>query len=542
MVRACSAMLQLSLFLAVHILSVCIALVVLLVTAAGGQTSATISIPPQFLPALTYDSGGRFAWSVAVGDLNRDGKSDLVVANLSGLIGVLLGNGDGTFQPATTLGSYGAFSVVVADLNSDGKLDIATTKLADVAGTLEVLLGNGDGSFQPATAYRTGGAYASSIAVADVNGDNKPDLVVSNERGQLFGGLVGVLLGNGDGTFQPATTFQSGGGDAWSIAIADMNLDRKPDLIVANMCDTATCSNNGVVGVLLGNGDGTFQPSVAHDSGGLQAFSVVVGDVNADGKPDLATVNAGSHNIGVVLGNGDGTLQAATAYPSGGIVLNGAQSATLTDVNGDSRLDLLVANCGSGTQENCSGLTRGIVGVLPGNGDGTFQPAVAYDSGGFSATAVQVADVNGDRKPDMIVVNDCGDSNCNLGSVSVLLNNTATDRTPPTIVVTVSPKILWPANGSMVPVTVSGKITDYESGLATTSIEYAVSDEYQEIQSRGHLITDAHGNYSLKLMLRASRKGDDRNGRRYLLRVSASDNAGNRGASWQELRVPHDWH
>src|ERR1022692_324907 len=383
-----------------------------------------------FQAAQTYSSGGYAAASIVVSDVNGDGKADLVVGNFDGTVGILFGNGDGTFQTAHTYSSGGdlSLSIAVGDVNGDGKPDVlvgdACASDSNCAnGVLAVLLGNGDGTFQAAQTYNSGGYsdyFNISIAVGDVNRDGKLDLLVANycESGSNgctnYAGVVGVLLGNGDGTFQALKTYGSGGYEAQSIAVADVNGDGKPDLLVANDCDTSGdgCVNSGVVGVLLGNGDGTFQPPVSYNSNGPFAFSITVGDVNGDGKPDLLVSSRG---VNVLLGNGDGTFQAPRTYSSGGY---NVVSIAVGDVNGDGKPDVLTANdCpGPGCGNN------GEVEVLLGKGDGTFRAAPIY-SGGYGEYSAAVADVNGDGKPDLLVLNYCVDSACANSSFGVLLGN-----------------------------------------------------------------------------------------------------------------------
>jgi hypothetical protein len=313
------------------------------------------------------------------------------------------------FAPAVTYGSggYEALSVAVADVNGDGKPDLVVANCGSSIycpkGTVGVLLGNGDGTFQAAVTYSSGGPETTSVAVADVNGDGKPDLVVANAVALPNGdGSVGVLLGNGDGTFQTAVAYDSGGNDAVSIAVADVNGDGKPDLVVVNECVSGTECNYGSVAVLLGNGDGTFQTAVIVYETSNKVFPMfaALADVNRDGKPDLLVANMAANSAGawvsVLLGNGDGTFQTAVDYDSGG---NDAVSIAVADVNGDGKPDIVVANANG-------------VGVLLGNGDGTFQTAVTY---GSLSGPVAVADLNGDGKPDIVV----GTGN----DVSVLLGN-----------------------------------------------------------------------------------------------------------------------
>jgi hypothetical protein len=395
----------------------------------------------NFAPAVAYGSGGNGPNAVAVADLTRAGRPlDLVVANwcadincTAGSVGVLLGNGDGTFQTAVAYASGGLFaaSVAVADVNGDGNADIVVANCGFprithcVGGNVGVLLGNGDGTFQPVVNYRLGGFGTPSVAVADLKGDGKLDLLVAT--GCASGSCVGVLLGNGDGTFQPVVTYSSGGFTALSVAMADINGDSRPDLVVANRCTDSSCTASSV-GVLLGNGDGTFQTAVAYGSGGLFASSVAIGDLNGDGKPDLVVGNVStsgsvaSGNVGVLLGNGDGTFQTAVAYNRGGY---GATSVAIGDLNGDGKPDLAVANC-STSGLGCVG-SNGDVAVLLGNGNGTFQTAVAFGSGGTTPFAVAVGDVNGDGRPDIVAAN-CVSNQCGAGpgQLGVLINATLT--------------------------------------------------------------------------------------------------------------------
>jgi Bacterial Ig-like domain (group 3)/FG-GAP-like repeat len=430
-------------------------------SAFRSQTTAPVSPlgpgPLMFLPAVDYGSGDFRALSAALADVNGDGKPDLVVTNgNANSVGVLLGNGDGTFQTAVTYdsGPSDPMGVVIADVNGDGKPDVLVVNFCSSScanGSVAVLLGNGDGTFKAAVSYSSGGYASESIAVADVNGDGKPDVVVTNwcfQNTCTSQGTVAVLLGNGDGTFKAAATHVTGGAYAYSVAIADVNHDSKLDLVVANACQTTgICNTGGDAAVLLGNGDGTFQSAVAYGSGGYEAYFISVADVNDDGNPDLLVGNLCSGNnfsscpgadaptdatVGVLLGNGDGTFQPVAAYDSGGETVHAVVAA---DVNGDGKVDLIVGNsCGDSTCEDST------LSVLAGNGDGTFQPAVVYDLGGYEVYSVLVADLNGDGKPDLIAAIPCVTSSCaGNGEVGVLLNNYGTPTTSTSLASSVNP-------------------------------------------------------------------------------------------------------
>jgi hypothetical protein len=354
-----------------------------------------------FHDVATFGTGTQ-PYAITTGDFNGDGKLDLATADSgtsaadpnSKKISVLLGNGDGTFGAAVNyaVGTL-ASSIATADFNDDGKLDLAVVNHGD--GTMSILLGNGDGTFQAAVTYPAG-TNAISLVVADFNGDGKLDLAVGS-LGASNTNQVSVLLGNGDGTFQAAlNSIVSGGTGIDGLAAGDFNGDGKPDLAAANY------NSNNVV-IMLGNGDGTFQP--APDA--LRAFgpvSIAAGDINQDGKADLIVGNYFASKIAVFRGNGDGTFQAPTFYDVG----NDPVGVAIADLNGDTKPDLAVVN-----------VNDHFVSIFEGKGDGTFEDGVNYGAS-KGPSAVVVGDLNGDGKPDLAMTGYW------FNNVSILLNNTPT--------------------------------------------------------------------------------------------------------------------
>ncbi len=345
--------------------------------AAGGTTNVgdlvVIAPPGPLYPGLLFAAGDG-ATSVATADLDGDGAVDLVVANVfSNDVSVLLSNGDGTFrgQQRYAVGAS-PVAVVVRDVNGDGIPDIVTANNCCPTGDVSVLLGNGDGTFQ-AERRVTGSTFNSplAMAVADVNLDGVPDLVIVNS----FTDTVSVLLGNGNGTFRADLAFAVGPFPV-AIAVADVNGDGKPDLIVAN-------SNENTVSVLLGNGDGTFQPE-QRITVGDSPFDVKVADLNGDGRVDIITVNASSNDVSVLLSNGNGTFQPEQRFPVG----NFPVALTVADFNRDNHTDIVA-------------VTNNGFSILLGNGDGTFQPQVGIAHGGDAVTA---ADVDGNGTQDLILL------------------------------------------------------------------------------------------------------------------------------------------
>jgi Bacterial Ig-like domain (group 3)/FG-GAP-like repeat len=382
--------------------------------------------------------------SVAVGDLNQDGKPDLITTNsVSGKVAVFLGTGDGSFASGVeyAAGSLPA-SVVVADVDGDGRPDVIVCDESE--GAIQVLLGIGNGKLQAAQSYAVG-IKPAFLVTGDFNGDGKTDVAVAARSGETLAvllndgkgnlqkpvlsglhksptslsaadfnsdghfdialansdGTISVLLGAGNGAFRVLPDIKVSSGSLSSIVSADLDRDGKIDLAV-------TEPGQKQVSVLLGEGNGGFAPPVSYPVGN-NPVSVVAADVHGDGIDDLTVVNQGSNSFSVLSGNGDGTFKNSLDF----VVGNGPVAAVTGDFNGDGHMDMAVINYASQT-----------ISVPLGNGDGTFQAARAYKAE-LAPRAVASADLNGDKRPDLVVINYCGsDATCSAsGSAAVFLAN-----------------------------------------------------------------------------------------------------------------------
>lgn len=232
----------------------------------------------------------------------------------------------------------------------------------------------------------------------------------------------------------------SGGTFAILTAVGDLNGDGSPDIVVVNQCVMSfmTCeTDGGSLSVLLNNGTGGFTyPIATYSTGGNYPYGVAVTDVNHDGKLDVVVGNSCSLGvfpnclpIAMLLGNGDGTLQAAQPYPGSFSGLGGGSSSVTVDVNGDGIPDLIT-------------LGTTTVNVQLGNPDGTYQPAVSFDAGGYYPNVITVADVAGEGKPDLLIANTCiNQPSCpnGGGSVGVLLNYSQYTATSTTLISSENP-------------------------------------------------------------------------------------------------------
>jgi hypothetical protein len=331
------------------------------------------------LSAAQFETRSSFPFvdpfSVGVGDFNGDGKLDLAVGGNQ--LSILVGNGDGTFRPPKTYSSVIApISVAVADFNHDGKLDLALATYLD--NSVTIMLGNGDGTFSQGPILKAPSSPM-FVAVGDFNHDGNQD-VVAVELGPGCD-CIAVFLGNGDGTFQSVVNTPILDAIPSELAVGDFDHDGVLDVAV-----TEVFGSTDQVSIWLGNGQGSFHEGNSYALGSSPQ-SVAAADFNHDGNVDLAVGVFEGGVVSVLLGNGDGTFQIPMDYP---VPFPGQVLAS--DLNRDRKLDLAVA-CGLTPLSGAC--------VLLGNGDGTFQPAVLYPVAPVGGP-MALGDFNGDHLVDIL--------------------------------------------------------------------------------------------------------------------------------------------
>jgi hypothetical protein len=370
----------------------------LIVVSAPGAAATSSGSVPSFR-AREFDTTVKAAFSVAVGDLDGDGKADVVASHGTDFpvelrsvraVSVFLNRGDGRLKPPKVYPTgkqgdiWGAMAVAIGDLTADGKADIVS---ANPGGhSVSVLVNSGRGQFLPAVNYAIG-REPWDIAIAELDGDGKPDIVTANQN------TVSVLLNSGDGTFENRMEFP-GGRDTWGSVVGDFNRDGKADLATANQNH-----GSGTVSVHINQGGGSFQTRTQYPTApGPRA--IAMGDLNRDGAPDLVTVN-GSHDpyteewigtVSVLINKGDGTFLVRRGSRKYHFFFNGVR---VGDMNGDGKADLAIAE----------GDSDFLLEVALNRGNGRFPKFFEYgrdpdDDGG---TAVALGDLNGDRRLDAVI-------------------------------------------------------------------------------------------------------------------------------------------
>ena len=430
----------------------------ILVSATQASAQSTQS------PSFTIQSYPLLANSHIAVDLNGDGILDLAGPGANGTA-VMLGNADGTFRARVNYPTGGQTQDLAAgDFNSDGKQDLAVS-INSAQISLSLLMGNGDGTFNaPVNFPNTTGVDAPAIVATDVNNDTRLDLLIAHTLACFTGPCVSsddltIMLGNGDGTFQ-SQQMDVGIGMA-EIAVGDFNRDGIKDLAIPG--------SQARLFLLNGVGDGTFvqQPTlqlITESPFGRDGTDVDVGDFNRDNIQDLVVAVAlnGSNTV-ILIGNGDGTFRAPHIITEPRIRI--PQYQAVADYNGDGSQDLALA-LGDGSS--------GLMEILKGNGDGTFQPLVLYDippdKTSVGGGDIVAGDFNRDGRPDIAL-----QVRGAFPALHILINTTnAPPPGPPA-----APSLVSPANNATLPLNQSITFSwNPVAGAATYQIQIDDSSSF----------------------------------------------------------------
>ncbi|HXU13144.1 MAG TPA: VCBS repeat-containing protein, partial [Candidatus Binatia bacterium] len=581
----------------------------------------------RFEAPYTLPVNGILSRGVAVADLDRDGDEDLVVCRSYTGPAVLLGAGDGTFQgPAQAHADRYSSDLALGDLDHDGIPDLVYAAVRD--NEISVSLGIGDGRFGPESFFPVGDG-PSAVVLADLNGDGHLDIAVANgdQYPDLQDDNVSVLLGHGNGAFDPQTTYRVGRTPS-DLAVADLDHDGVPDLVVTNH-DTDDIS------ILHGTGGGAFQPG-GRIPVGNGPTSVAIGLVNGDAFPDLAVTNGGyefgglyhPNTTSLLFGLGDGTFAAQPMLSVG----SSPQIALFADVDFDRVPDLLIGSRG----ESGPDAWLSVFPHLPAGGLG---PEVRFGLGG-GMSAMAAGDFDGDHRLDLAIVPAPGGVSIVLGTGPFpVLNNppqavitaaatvecggpaggvvtldgsgsidadstpgtnddivsfewlenpgrpderplgtgahltitlplgahsiglrvtdsqgesglattvvTVRDTVPPTLTLAADPPVLWPPNHRLVPVHLSWQVSDVCDPAVTARLTSVSSSELVDAAGDADGRTDGDiesadvGTSDQEILMRAERSAQGP-GRTYIVTFMARDASGNSASALAAVTVPHD--
>jgi hypothetical protein len=441
----------------------------------------------QGAPAYPHAASGGYHGAFAAGDFNNDGNIDVLTTGMQ----LLLGNGKGTLTPQTINTSVVPSFVAAADINGDGKLDAVTlTTPTDNSGNVNLALvtlkGNGNGTFATPVSYPVGtpspNGFFPDLALGDTRATGKPDAVLY-ENGALY-----LLENNGDGTFATPVLVDTKNGFQ-SLAVADVNGDGKADIVALTSTPVNSFDNTNSLVVYISNGDGTFAAPVTLAASLSDAQDMIVADVNKDGKPDivvfLSSTTAGTSSLTSYLGHGDGTFSVGVNSTLAG---SAPGSLAAADVNGDGNLDMLIGAC-------CG---NSLASIAFGNGDGTFATNYGI-SIGPSTNAVGFADLNNDGRLDLLLVSNQNliTSLNEFGSASTTLAPTTTSLTLSPAAPTAGQSVNFsatvaPSTGSGTP---TGTVTflDGTITLGTGTLSSGTASFPGSLAAGTHSITASYG-------------------------------------------------
>lgn len=318
-------------------------------------------------------------------DLNQDERLDAaVVCDGDSTVGILLARLDGTFSPFVSVSTnIQPVSLASGDFDGDGQNDIA---VAGRIGMVSIWLGTGAGTFT-SDFSQTVKASPYSIASSDLDVDGIPDVVTAN----YLGPEVSTFKGNGNGTLQPATSFEIAG-PPWesvpqSVVATDLSSDGIPDLVIANGAESA-------VVVLLGLPNGGYSQLATLVAPGVFTTSLALADLNHDTNSDIIVGNWDT-TVSVFLGEGAGVFQPPVAYATGTSNTSGNTGLAVADFNGDGHVDVAA-----------SAVNSKRISILEGRGDGSFYPAYVFTtpSNRSGPRELSIADIDGNGRPDIVYV------------------------------------------------------------------------------------------------------------------------------------------